>query len=58
MLLVTRYISEDISFYVHTCLYSTGSYLKFSIIVLNNINEYLFLIFSVFNEILFYGTFK
>lgn len=55
MLLVTR--SEDISFYifVHTYSYSTGSYLKFSIIILNNINEYLFLIF---NEILFYSIFK
>lgn len=55
MLLVMR--SEDISLYVYIyilyfiSLYFTGNYLKFSIVILNNINEYLF---SVLNKILFY----
>lgn len=48
MLLIMR--SEDISLYVHTCLYLTGNYLKFLIVILNNINEYLFLIFSVLHK--------
>lgn len=54
MLLIMR--SEDISLYVHTCLYLTGNYLKFLIVILNNINEYLFLIFSVLHETFFYCT--